>query len=158
MPRSFALGERFEAFIDQQVKSGRYNNASEVVRDGLRILEDLELVRQKRVVEIRRLLAEAEGDDLIPADQVFDELRRRYKAMAADDAGEPWPLPFSSLEWPSLTSGRSATSSPATTPGGQCRSWMNSRRGAGGSPTFPRRRRSAPSIATGSEVSSIGPT
>ena len=88
MPRSFALGERFEAFIDQQVKSGRYNNASEVVRDGLRILEDLELVRQKRVEEIRQLLAEAEGDDLIPADQVFDELRRRYKGVAAGDAGE----------------------------------------------------------------------
>ncbi|MGO1077119.1 type II toxin-antitoxin system ParD family antitoxin [Inquilinus sp. CA228] len=88
MPRSFALGERFEAFIDQQVKSGRYNNASEVVRDGLRILEDLELVRQKRVEEIRQLLAEAEGDDLIPADQVFDELRRRYRGVAAgsDDA------------------------------------------------------------------------
>ena len=88
MPRSFALGERFEAFIDQQVKSGRYNNASEVVRDGLRILEDLELVRQKRVEEVRQLLAEAEGDDLIPADQVFDELRRRYRGMSSGDAGE----------------------------------------------------------------------
>lgn len=88
MPRSFALGERFEAFIDQQVKSGRYNNASEVVRDGLRILEDLELVRQRRVEEVRQLLAEAEGDDLIPADQVFDELRRRYGRAAAGDTGE----------------------------------------------------------------------
>lgn len=35
MPRSYALGDRFEAFIDAQVKGGRYNNASEVVRDAL---------------------------------------------------------------------------------------------------------------------------
>ena len=33
MPRSFALGENFEEFIDARVTGGRYNNASEVVRD-----------------------------------------------------------------------------------------------------------------------------
>jgi hypothetical protein len=32
-------------------------------------------------------LAEAEGDDLIPADQVFDELRHRYRKAAVGDAG-----------------------------------------------------------------------
>ena len=42
MPRSFALGGHFENFIDEQLRSGRYNNASEVVRDGLRMLEDRE--------------------------------------------------------------------------------------------------------------------
>mgnify|MGYP000730549992 CR=1 FL=1 len=36
MPTSVALGPHFEAFIREQVAKGRYNNASEVVRDTLR--------------------------------------------------------------------------------------------------------------------------
>lgn len=53
MPRSFALGDHFEDFIDTQVTGGRYNNASEVVRDALRLLEDQERQRQ---LELRQLI------------------------------------------------------------------------------------------------------
>ncbi|MDB2452196.1 type II toxin-antitoxin system ParD family antitoxin [Planktomarina temperata] len=37
---SFVLGEHFERFINQQVGSGRYASASEVVRDALRVFEE----------------------------------------------------------------------------------------------------------------------
>ncbi len=40
--KSFVVGERYEAFIADQVANGRFNNASEVVRAGLRLLEDHE--------------------------------------------------------------------------------------------------------------------
>ncbi|MDO8774036.1 MAG: type II toxin-antitoxin system ParD family antitoxin [Burkholderiaceae bacterium] len=39
MPTSVALTPHFESLTQQLVSSGRYNNVSEVVRDGLRLLE-----------------------------------------------------------------------------------------------------------------------
>lgn len=44
---SFALNEHYETFIKKQLESGRYNNASEVVRAGLRLLEDMEEARER---------------------------------------------------------------------------------------------------------------
>lgn len=39
---SISLGEHFADFVDQQVESGRYDSASDVVRAGLKLLEDHE--------------------------------------------------------------------------------------------------------------------
>lgn len=42
-----ALGTHYEEFVKKQLESGRYNNASEVVRAGLRMLEDYEEARER---------------------------------------------------------------------------------------------------------------
>ncbi|MGN6550757.1 MAG: type II toxin-antitoxin system ParD family antitoxin [Pararhizobium sp.] len=55
--RSFVIGDRYEQFIEAQLASGRFNNASEVVRAGLRLLED----REAELAELRALIAE--GDE-----------------------------------------------------------------------------------------------
>ena len=39
---SYHVGEHFDAFIREQVRNGRYSNGSEVVRHGLRLLEEHE--------------------------------------------------------------------------------------------------------------------
>lgn len=39
---SVSLGDHFAAFVDQQVENGRYSSASDVVRAGLRLLEEHE--------------------------------------------------------------------------------------------------------------------
>jgi antitoxin ParD1/3/4 len=85
MPRSFALGEHFESFIDQAVKEGRYNSASEVVRNGLRLLEDQEQEYELNSERIRQMVAEArQTHDYTPAEEVFAELKAKYQAMIAD--------------------------------------------------------------------------
>jgi antitoxin ParD1/3/4 len=81
MPRSFALGEHFETFIDAQITGGRYNNASEVVRDALRLLEDRERQRQ---LELRRLIDQGRASGLsdVPGEAVLDRLETKYRRMA----------------------------------------------------------------------------
>ena len=53
---SITLGPHFDAFISEQLKSGRYNSTSEVVRAGLRMLEESEA----RMVHLRKLLKDGE--------------------------------------------------------------------------------------------------
>ncbi len=55
---SYVVGDRYEAFIAKQIKAGRFNNASEVVRAGLRMLEDYET----RLKEVRALIDEGDAD------------------------------------------------------------------------------------------------
>ncbi|MGM0633770.1 MAG: type II toxin-antitoxin system ParD family antitoxin [Pseudomonadota bacterium] len=53
---SISLGEHFDEFIAEQLKSGRYGSTSEVVRAGLRMLEETEARRE----HLRKLLVEGE--------------------------------------------------------------------------------------------------
>ena len=48
------LGTQWEEFISSNVNSGRYLSASEVVREGLRLLQAQEQVRQIRLERLRR--------------------------------------------------------------------------------------------------------
>jgi antitoxin ParD1/3/4 len=55
-----SLGPHFESLIDEKIKSGRYQNASEVVRAGLRLLEDAEITREQRIERLRQAIIDGE--------------------------------------------------------------------------------------------------
>lgn len=89
MPRSYALGNHFEGLIDGLVKGGRYNNASEVVRDALRLLEDREALRRIKVEEIRRSIEDNRRNGVtLSEEEVFGPLEAKYAAMATERAAE----------------------------------------------------------------------
>ncbi len=54
---SVTLGDHFGQFVDQQVEGGRYSSASEVIRAGLRLLEE----REAGVQALRAALAVGEA-------------------------------------------------------------------------------------------------
>ena len=72
---SVALGPHFEDFIQASILSGRYNNASEVIRSGLRLLEE-----QEQKMSALRSAIEAGLNSGIVEDFDSQEFLRQIKA------------------------------------------------------------------------------
>ncbi|HTN39874.1 MAG TPA: type II toxin-antitoxin system ParD family antitoxin [Asticcacaulis sp.] len=89
MPSSYALGAHFESLMDDLIRSGRYNSKSEILRDGLRVIEERESRREAELDALKKALAEGmNSGPSIPADKVFDELKARYQTMIDTAAGQ----------------------------------------------------------------------
>jgi antitoxin ParD1/3/4 len=87
MPSSYAVGDHFEQFIRQQVETGRYASASELVREALRLLETRERLHEIEVEEYReKIRAGMQSGSSIPADEVFNRLEAKYQAMIEERA------------------------------------------------------------------------
>lgn len=83
MPSSYVIGSHFEGFIQDQIKQGRYASASEVVRDGLRVLEDREKLRAAKLEALRADIRHgADSGSGIPAESAFAAARARIAKKA----------------------------------------------------------------------------
>ncbi|QRM44944.1 type II toxin-antitoxin system ParD family antitoxin [Rhizobium sp. BG4] len=85
---SIALSEHYERFIKKQLESGRYNNASEVVRAGLRLLEDYEDGREQWLRdEVTARFDEIKGnlETGVSLDTAFSNIEQRHKAKLAKE-------------------------------------------------------------------------
>ncbi len=58
---SVAIGPHFENFIKMQIEAGRYKNASEVIRAGLRLLEDDE----SQILALRAAIEEGMNSGIV---------------------------------------------------------------------------------------------
>lgn len=67
-----SLGARWESFVNQAVAAGRYGSASEVVREGLRIVEEREAKRTALKVTLNEAIAVGGQVDEGELDQALD--------------------------------------------------------------------------------------
>ena len=79
------LGQQLETFVASLVASGRYNSKSEVLREGVRLIHERETRLAALDASIARGLADADAGRTTPADEVFDRLEAKYRAVSARD-------------------------------------------------------------------------
>ncbi len=87
MPSSYTLGKHFEAFVQVQLASGRYNNASEVLRAALRLMEERERSLAALDAAIERGLADIEAGRVHDLDEACDDLEAELAALPDRPAG-----------------------------------------------------------------------
>ena len=77
------LTKELEQLVQNKVQSGRYNSASEVVREALRLMEERDLRKE----EIRKLIAEGlesqRRGDLVDGEAEFDRWEAELDALEA---------------------------------------------------------------------------
>lgn len=83
MTLNVSLTPQLEEMVRTKVASGKYNSASEVLRDALRMLEERDQIREMRLQALRKAIQEGiDSGPGLPADEVFDRLEKKYLALA----------------------------------------------------------------------------
>ncbi|QTG16654.1 type II toxin-antitoxin system ParD family antitoxin (plasmid) [Agrobacterium tumefaciens] len=76
------LGKQLESYIQQLVNTGRYGSKSEVLREGVRLVQERETRLVALDASIVRGIADADTGRTKPASDVFSRLDTKYRAMA----------------------------------------------------------------------------
>ena len=75
-----------ETFVTRLVETGRCGSKSEVLREGVRLIQDREAQLAALGTVIERSLADSEAGSGKPANEVFDRLEAEYRGMAGESS------------------------------------------------------------------------
>lgn len=79
-----SLTPALEKFVAQKVQSGLYQTASEVIREGLRLLEERDALQQARLDDIRQAIQDGNAQlvrgEGLPGEPVFEHIRAKSRA------------------------------------------------------------------------------
>ena len=81
MAISAELGENLEKVVADLVENGRYNSKSEVLREGVRLVQEREARFRELEASLDAAVAEADRDGWLTAEELFDELKARYSEV-----------------------------------------------------------------------------
>ncbi len=81
MAISADLGENLERVVNDLVKNGRYNSKSEVLREGVRLVQEREAALARLDAALAQGLADVEAGRTRPLDEVFDEIEAELQGM-----------------------------------------------------------------------------
>jgi antitoxin ParD1/3/4 len=83
MTKPYVLTPDEATFAEELVSIGRFASVEDVVQEALRLLKDQEEALMVDIDRLRRAWREGvESGDYRPADEVFDRLEAKYRAMA----------------------------------------------------------------------------
>lgn len=87
MPSSYSIGDHYEAFAKELVASGRYASVSEVLRDGLRLMEEREALRAWKLAELKKAIQEGlDSGEPEPMEALEEFLAEARARKAVEDA------------------------------------------------------------------------
>ena len=75
------LGSQLEGFVTKLVETGRYNSKSEVLREGIRLIQEREARLAVLDQALAKGIADTEAGRTKPAEEVFVRLEAKYQAM-----------------------------------------------------------------------------
>ena len=75
------LGSQLEGFVTKLVETGRYNSKSEVLREGIRLIQEREARLAVLDQALAKGVADAETGRTKPAEEVFARLEVKYQPM-----------------------------------------------------------------------------
>jgi antitoxin ParD1/3/4 len=91
MATSYSIGKHFEEFIASLIESGRYSTASEIIRDGLRMIEEREQRREAKLEWLRAEIQEgldSPSEEVDIKELIEDVKTRGRQRLAAERDGE----------------------------------------------------------------------
>jgi antitoxin ParD1/3/4 len=83
---NISLTRELEQLVQKKIRTGMYLSASEVVREGLRLLEERDSMRRAQLMSMRKKialgLAQLDRGEGVPGPKVFRELRQKGQRQA----------------------------------------------------------------------------
>lgn len=76
------LGPQLESFVAKLVETGRYNSKSEVLREGIRLIQEREARLSVLDLALARGLDDVEQGRIKPMSDVVSRLETKYERMA----------------------------------------------------------------------------